>query len=101
MTLDELFLFEEDLTESAVIAYGKVGDTIVKKYRCMSGPRKGRLVKTAGDCAKKLDLAKSRRLKRTMARIGGRIARRAKRTKRVNPTSKIIARKNAALKGSK
>lgn len=105
MLLSELFsiseddLIEEFLNESAVMAWGKVGDQVVKKYRCTSGPRKGRLVSSPGDCSKRIDPAKKLRMKKTMAKMGKRIARKAKRTKRVNPTSKKVAARNAAIRG--
>jgi hypothetical protein len=105
MTLNELFsqdedsLIEEFLAESATMAWGKSGDKIVKKYRCLSGTRKGRLVTNPGDCSKRIDPKKRIQMKKTMAKLGKRIARKSKRTKRVNPTSKKVASRNVAMKG--
>lgn len=103
MLLNEIFVSEEDLlidallSESASMAWGKRGGEIVKKYRCLSGPRKGRLVNTPGDCAKKLDLMRSKRMKRNIAVKGKRMARKAKRTKRVSPLSKQIQKRNLLM----
>lgn len=103
MLLDELFMSEEEqilddiISESASMAWGKSGDKIVKKFRCMSGPRKGRLVNTPSDCSKKLDFKKSKQLKRTIATKGKKMAKKAKRTKRTNPVSKQVQRRNLML----
>lgn len=103
MLLDELFVSEEEqilddiISESASMAWGKSGDKIVKKFRCMSGPRKGRLVNTPADCSKKLDFKKSKQLKRTIATKGKKMAKKAKRTKRTNPVSKQVQRRNLML----
>ena len=103
MILNELFKSDEDIildniiAESASMAWGKRGDEIVKKYRCLSGPRKGRLVNAPSDCAKKLDLEKSKRMKRNLAVKGKKMARKARRTKRVNPISKQIQKRNLLM----
>lgn len=69
------------------IAWAKRGNVVVRKYRCTSGPRKGRIVKDLGQCSAAPDVAKRHRLKITKARLGGRMARKAKRTKRINQAS--------------
>jgi hypothetical protein len=105
MILDELFKSDEEIlldniiAESASMAWGKRGDQVVKKYRCLSGPRKGRLVNTPSDCAKKLDLQKSKRMKRNLAVQGKKMARKARRTKRVSPVSKQIQKRNLLMNG--
>lgn len=105
MTLDELFednsYIEEFLAESATMAWGKVGNKVVKRYRCMTGPRQGRLVSTPGGCATRVDPKKRIQMKKLMAKMGNRIARKAKRTKRVNPVSKRVASRNKTMKGAK
>jgi hypothetical protein len=88
---------EDFIVESSVMAWGKRGDKIVKKYRCLSGPRKNRLVNQPSDCSKVIDPKKRIQLKKTMAKMGKRIARKAKKTKRVSPLSKMIQRKNIQL----
>lgn len=102
MLLEEL-LFESEtddvkiarfLQESAVMAWGRVGNKIVKRYRCSSGPRKGRLTTKPANCAKKIDIKRRLQLRKTLAKMKSRISRKANRTKRINPISKRVALKN-------
>ena len=58
-------------------------------WRCTAGPRKGRVVANPAQCGVQLDIGKSAALKRTRARTKVRQARKAKRTKRINPMSKL------------
>ena len=76
---------EEDLEER--MAFAKRGNKVVRKYRCTSGPRKGRVVSDLGQCFAPPDVKKRQRLKITKARLGPKMARKSKRTKRVNPAS--------------
>jgi hypothetical protein len=59
-------------------------------WRCGAGPRKGRVVADPRQCGVQLDIGKSAALKRTRARTKVRQARKAKRTKRINPISKLV-----------
>lgn len=83
-------LIEPALSEN--IAWAKRGSKVVRKFRCTMGPRKGRIVADLGQCTAAPDITKRNRLKITKARLGARMARKSKRTKRVNPAS-IRARK--------
>lgn len=74
-----------DITEK--MAWAKSGNKVVRKYRCTSGPRSGRIVSRLGQCFAPPDVAKRNKLRITKARLGGKMARKAKRTKRVNPSS--------------
>lgn len=78
----------------AKMVWAKRGSKIVRKVRCTSGPRKGRMVSNAGQCSKPINLKKRMTLKKTKARMGKRMTRRAARTKRRNPISKRVARLN-------
>jgi hypothetical protein len=78
----------------AKMVWAKRGSKIVRKVRCTSGPRKGRMVSNAGQCSKPINLKKRMTLKKTRAKMGRRMARRAARTKRRNPVSKRVARLN-------
>jgi len=86
MRLREITL--QPLEEKVVFA--KKGSKVVRKFRCLSGPRKGRTVTDIGQCFAAPDVAKRNRLKITKARLGSRMARKAKRTKRTNPASKRV-----------
>ena len=78
----------------AKMVWAKRGSKIVRKVRCTSGPRKGRMVSNAGQCSKPINLKKRMTLKKTRAKMGKRMARKAARTKRRNPVSKRVARLN-------
>jgi hypothetical protein len=90
------FEFEEILIEKTT--WGRSGKKVVRKIRCASGPRKGKLVKSAADCNKTRNIKKSMTLKKTKARKGSRMARKANRTKRVSHMSKKIRRMNRRSK---
>lgn len=81
-------LYTESLEEK--IAWAKKGNKVVRKFRCASGPRQGRVVADIGQCFASPDIAKRNRLKITKARLGTRMARKARKTKRVNPASKRV-----------
>jgi len=82
MLLRELFT---SLSEKQV--WGRRGSTLVRKYRCTGGIRKNRIVATPSQCFAPMDTAKRAVMKRTRARLSGKMARKAKRTKRTNPAS--------------
>lgn len=74
--------------------FAKRGNQVVRKYRCTSGARKGRTVSNVSQCFAPPDVAKRNRLKITKARLGSKMARKAKRTKKVNPTSMKVKAMN-------
>ena len=85
-------LDNESLEEKQV--WARSGQKVVRKYRCSAGSRKGRVVKEPAQCFRAPDVKKRIRLKQTKARMGVRMSRKAKRTKRVNPTSRRVAALN-------
>lgn len=93
-------LSDLDFTETLVekTAWGRSGKKVVRKIRCASGPRKGKLVKSAADCNKSRNIKKSMTLKKTKSRQGGRMARKARRTKRVSHSSRKVRRMNKRTK---
>jgi hypothetical protein len=66
----------------------------VLKWRCTSGPRRGRVVPKVTDCSDSPDVAQRERMKKTRARTKLPQARRAKRAKKINVASRLIARLN-------
>ena len=76
---------QESMIERQV--WARSGKNVVRKYRCTMGQRKGRIVSTPSSCFGALDFKKRASLKKTKARLGARMARKARRTKRVNPAS--------------
>ena len=89
MKLEDLEVLHE-----AKMVFARTGKKITKKFRCGSGPSKGRVVATASQCSAPIDRKKRQTLKKTKARMGTRLARKAKRTKRLNPISKRVRRLN-------
>lgn len=83
----------ETVTEARMV-WRKMGNTIKRAVRCASGRRAGRVVAAASQCSAPLDMKKRLVLKRTKAKMGKRLTLKARRTKRVNPTSKRVARLN-------
>lgn len=81
-------LFNQPLIEKQV--WARSGKKVVRKYRCTSGNRKGRIVAKLNQCFAAPDIKKRTRLKQTKMRLGNRMARKAKRTKRINPTSRRV-----------
>ena len=62
-------------------AHGKSGG-IKKRFRCSSGPRKGRIVADPSTCTKPLDVKRSYRMKKTRRKSNTRMTRRAQITKK-------------------
>lgn len=85
MRLRELTI---NMTED--LAWARSGKKVVRKYRCTNGPRKGRIVKKMAQCFAAPDIRKRVNLKRIKARFGSRLAKKAKRTKRINPASRRV-----------
>jgi len=90
MLLREFFIdqIEEELDEGQT--WARSGKKVVRKYRCSSGPRKNRIVSKMAQCFAAPDVKKRMQLKRTKARLGKRLAKKAKRTKRINPASRRV-----------
>lgn len=80
-------------------AWARTGKKVVRKYRCSAGARQGRIVSNIAQCFAAPDPKKRAQLKRTKARLGKRMARKAKKTKRVNPASRRVQKMNKAAKG--
>jgi hypothetical protein len=74
--------------------WARSGKKVVRKYRCTGGQRKGRIVAKMGQCFAAPDTKKRATMKRTRARLGKRMARKSRRTKRMNPASKTVQRLN-------
>jgi|TARA_B100001093_G_scaffold513265_1_gene584818 hypothetical protein len=81
-------LLQTDLEERQV--WGRTGTKIVRKYRCAGGRRNGRVVSKLSQCFAPLNIKQSVKFKQTKNRLGARMARKSKRTKRINPASKRL-----------
>lgn len=91
-------LTEKSLDEKQVFA--RSGRNVVRKYRCTSGRRKGRVVSKIAQCFAPINLKARAKLKQTKARLGSKIIRKAKRTKKVNPASRRVQALNKAARKS-
>jgi|TARA_B100001094_G_scaffold268527_1_gene272275 hypothetical protein len=78
--------------------WARSGKNVVRKYRCSGGKRHGRIVSSPAACFAAPDMKKRMSLKRTKARLGKRMIRKAKRTKRMNPASRRVASMNKSSK---
>ena len=78
----------EDLEEGQT--WARSGKKIVRKFRCAGGPRKGRVVAKMAQCFAAPDIKKRQTLKRTKARLGSKMIRKSRKTKRINPASKRV-----------
>ena len=87
---------DEILDEKQI--WGRKGNQVVRKYRCTSCRRRGRIVSNPAQCFKAIDVKKRMTLKRTKAKMGTRMARRAQRTKRINPASRRLKNLNRRRK---
>jgi hypothetical protein len=85
-------LIEDIIPEG--MAWAKRGNKVVRKYRCAGGKRHGRIVSTPQQCFAAPDIKKRMKLKMTKAKLGSRMVRKAKKTKRVNPASRRVAALN-------
>ena len=92
MLLREFFI--DQIDEKQV--WARSGKKVVRKYRCVGGHRKGRTVSHIAQCFAAPDIKKRMTLKRTKARLGTKMTRKAKRTKRINPASRRVQSLNKA-----
>jgi len=79
----------EDLVETKMV-WARKGKSIARKFRCTYGKRKGRIVSNPTQCSKPVNMKKRFTLRKTKAQKGSRMARKAQRTKRTNPASKMV-----------
>ena len=93
MLFNEIISQSEEHKDESMV-WTRKGKAVVRKYRCTMGSRKGRIVSKVSQCFAAPDIKKRVQLKRTKARFGARLARKAKRTKRINPASIRVQRLN-------
>jgi len=91
MLLNELF---HSLDEKQI--WARSGKNVVRKFRCTSGPRKGRIVPSMSSCYGAPNVKARASMKRTKARLGKKMARKSRKTKRVNPASRRVQALNKA-----
>lgn len=82
-------LIEEVLPEAKMV-WARSGGKLTRKYRCTSGHRKGRVVASPSACFAPINVKKRQTLKKTKGKYGARLARKSRRTKRLNPVSRRL-----------
>jgi len=87
------FTSEEPIVEAQLV-WARKGNKLARKFRCAVGQRAGRIVSNPSQCSAPIDIKKRMVLKRTKAKMGARMARKAQRTKKFNPASKALKRLN-------
>jgi len=85
----------EIVTEGMVFARGGAGGAggagkVKLKWRCETGARAGRIVSSPQQCGAAVDVGKRAAMKKTRARTKVRQARKSKRTKKMNVSSRIM-----------
>jgi len=98
--IDELedTIESKDLKEGPKRAFKRVGKEIKRWFRCVGGPKDGKLVATPGSCAKRKDPKKVRRGRKTM-RIKRNIILRKGKITRNKAVSKMVVKMNRRLSG--
>jgi hypothetical protein len=91
MHLTELL---DDPVVEAKLVWARKGKQLTRKFRCTVGKRAGRVVSNPTQCSAPIDLKKRFTLRRTKAIKGARMARKAKRTKKFNPASRMVQKLN-------
>ena len=83
------------------LTWARKGIVVVRKYRCVGGVRLGRIVSVPGQCYARIDPKKRANIKRMKARLGKRLIRKTKRTKRTNPASRRVQAMNKSTRRRK
>jgi len=94
-------MYLRELVESATTVWGRSGGQAVRKYRCTTGSRKGRVVAKAATCNAPINVKARQTAKKTRAATKSQAAAKSRRTKRTNPTSKRVARINKTVHRTK
>jgi len=94
----EIEVDEDQLDEQTRMAWARKGRKLVRKIRCGSGRRKGRLVSKASQCGKAINLKRRFMMRRLLKRKGAMMRRKALRTKRTNPLSRRLRTLNKRKK---
>ena len=96
---------DDQLDEAGMIfaRSGKAGGSVKtqQKFVCGSGPRAGKRVSKISQCFAPIDIKKRIQMKKTRAKTKIRQARKAKRTKRIDPSSLLTKILNKARKPAK
>lgn len=87
-------IVSEILTEGALQIMGRKGNKLVRKYRCTSGSRKGRIVADPATCNKPKRVKSSINIKKAKARRSSAMKVASARTKRARGSTQRLTRIN-------
>ena len=96
----EEFVTKPEIINEHEMVFSRTGNKLKTKWRCTSGNRRGRVVGNAKDCDAPIDQKKRAQMKVTRKTKSKQAARKAKKTKRVNPASKLLGMLNKIRKQS-
>ena len=98
MLLREFYTETSLLDEAVRTVWSKSGNKQVRKYRCTSGQRKGRIVAKAATCNAPINQKARITLTKTKRKTPNKIKINTKKTKRSNPASRRLKRINVRPK---
>ena len=81
---------QEILDEGYVAIAGRSGNKIVRKYRCTSGSRRGRIVSKPSTCTAPVNVTSKQNIKKAKRRKGAVMTIKSNRTKRARKTAKRL-----------
>lgn len=87
-----------EIVEGFVQIFGRDKGKVVRKYRCTSGSRRGRIVSKPATCTAPKNVAAKMTMKATRRKKGSTMSIRAGRTKRTSGTSQKLRRLNVGKK---
>lgn len=100
MKIWELYPCVPVIQEASLQVFGRTrkGKSIGRKFRCTSGPRKGRVVADPATCNKPINIASRIRAKQSRPKYKVRAGLARSRTMRTNPITKAIVKRNLKRK---
>lgn len=90
-----------EIEEAVTQVWTRQGTKNVRKYRCTSGSRKGRVVSKPSTCTAPTNIKSSQALKKTKRRLPSHVRVKTKRTKKYNPASIKLRTLNKRRKTSR
>ena len=82
------------IDEGAIQIFGRKKGKVVRKYRCTSGQKKGRIVAKPQTCSNPIRVSSRISMKKAKARRAPLIKIKSRYTKRMSPTSRRLTRLN-------
>jgi hypothetical protein len=90
-----------EIQEGVDQIWSRKGTKTVRKFRCTSGPRKGRIVAKISTCNAPKDIGAAYSMKKTKRAKGQSIKIKTRRTKKYNPASRRLKRLNRTPRRSR